>query len=57
MLRIINLFVGLFGYQFIIDNEKVDEPEENIIADEGWDDLHQHSPRYKLVRKPSSSRE
>ncbi|MEA3404668.1 MAG: hypothetical protein U9R28_02895 [Pseudomonadota bacterium] len=51
LLNLMNVLAGLFGYEWVKDNRPIDEPEEDIIADEGWDDLHQHSPRYRLQKK------
>ena len=53
MLRFMNILAGLFGYQWVKDNRLVDEPDEVLEADEGWDDVHQHSPRYRLRKKSS----
>jgi hypothetical protein len=46
-----NGLAGLFGYEWVIDERSVEERPENVIADEGWDDLHQHPPRYRLRKK------
>jgi len=53
MLRLMNLLAGLFGYEWVLDTRPVDEPPEILEADEGYDDLHQHSPRYRLRKKSS----
>jgi len=51
LLQFMNGLAGLFGYEWVIDDRPVDEPPECIEADEGWDDVHQHSPRYRLRKK------
>lgn len=57
MLKLVNLIVGLFGYKYVVDNRIVDEPPELLEADEGYDDIHQHSPRYRLVKTTSTPKE
>lgn len=51
LLRFMNFFVGLFGYEWV----KVDNPYKNLVnesvADEGWDDLDENAPHYKLRKK------
>lgn len=51
LLRFMNALVGVLGYEWVRDRRPLDEPPEDLIADEGWDDLHQHSPRYRLRKK------
>jgi len=46
-----NKLAGLFGYEWVTDKRSLEEPSEDIIADEGWDYLHQHSPLYRLRKK------
>lgn len=51
LLKLMNLLAGLFGYEWVKDTRPVDEPPEMLEADEGWDDLYEHSPRYRLQKK------
>lgn len=46
----LNAIFRLFGYEWVKDKSPYESMEDDPIADEGWDDLHQHSPRY-LLRK------
>ena len=48
---------ALFGYKFVIDHRKIVEPPEEIEADEGYDDIYEHSPRYRLVKITSTPKE
>lgn len=50
-LKVINFIVGIFGYEYVIDNRPKYEPPEDLEADEGWDDIHGLNPRYRLVKK------
>lgn len=55
MLSIMNWFAGWFGYQWVKDTRpferEEDDPMYTPISDEGWDDIHQFSPRYILKKK------
>lgn len=50
-IKLVNLFVEIFGYEFVRDERAVNEPPEDIEVDEGWDDLYENNPRYRLVKK------
>lgn len=58
LLRFMNNLVGLFGYKWVKESQPLDESDNqahqempsHLIADE-WEDLHQHSPRYRLCKK------
>ncbi|WP_321277279.1 hypothetical protein [Thiomicrorhabdus indica] len=59
-MKFLNAIFRLFGYEWVEDKqpnvkgEDKDEGKcEDLIADEGWDDLHQHSPRYRLQKSQS----
>ena len=51
MLRVMNWLAGLFGYEWVADVRPVHDGSEILEADEGYDDLHQHAPRYRLRKK------
>ena len=51
LLRFMNGLAGLFGYEWVIDDRPIDDEPEYFTASESWDDLHQHSPRYRLRKK------
>lgn len=47
-MKLLNWLFGLFGYEWVKDEtpyeRQMDEPGE----DEGWDDIYEHNPRYRL---------
>lgn len=56
MLRLMNWIVGWFGYEWVLDERpRPLEDESDPISDEGWEDLHRHSPRYRLRKLPRES--
>lgn len=48
---------GFFGYKFVVDEREIVEPPEEIEADEGYDDIYDQSPRYRLVKITSLPKE
>ena len=51
-LKVINFFVGIFGYQYIIDKRPIEVSKQHHLEDdEGWDDIHDLNPKYRLVKK------
>jgi len=54
-LKIINIFTAIFGYKWVKDTRPAHLPDEDIIADEGWDDLDKDVPKYRLVKCNSDS--
>lgn len=57
MLKFINFMAGFFGYKFVVDEREIVEPPEEIEADEGYDDIYDQSPRYRLVKITSLPKE
>lgn len=53
MLKLMNWLAGWFGYEWVEDTSPY-EREDDVIADEDWDDLHEHNPRYVLRKKQSA---
>jgi len=52
LLKLMNILAGLFGYEWVKDTRPLDdEPYDDPTYDEGWDDLSEHSPRYRLRKK------
>ncbi|WP_460186365.1 hypothetical protein [Thiomicrorhabdus hydrogeniphila] len=46
-----NKIVGLFGYEWVIDSSII-KPERHIgVEDEGWDDIYDNNPKYKLKKQ------
>ncbi|MBO1924714.1 hypothetical protein [Thiomicrorhabdus sp. 6S3-12] len=43
----LNAIFRLFGYEWVKD-ETPYQRDDDPRTDEGWDDLYEHSPRYKL---------
>ncbi|GAB6069062.1 hypothetical protein JCM30760_01590 [Thiomicrorhabdus hydrogeniphila] len=51
LLKIMNKIVGLFGYEWVIDSSII-KPERHIgVEDEGWDDIYDNNPKYKLKKQ------
>lgn len=46
-MKLLNALFRLFGYEWVKD-ETPYQKDDDPITDEGWDDLYEHSPRYKL---------
>ena len=45
-----NSIAGLFGYKWVKDPSVI-EPTRNIgVDDEGWDDIYDNNPKYKLKK-------
>ncbi|WP_319380396.1 hypothetical protein [Thiomicrorhabdus sp.] len=44
----LNFVFRLFGYEWVKDETPYERQRDDPITDEGWDDLYEHSPRYKL---------
>jgi len=51
----INYLFGLFGYRWIVDSSPQDSSEFDPMDDEGWDDLDNENPRYKLEKLKQDS--
>jgi len=51
LLKWLNIVAGLFGYKWIVDTRPDNLPDEELLADEDWDDIQAHGPRYHLVKK------
>lgn len=51
-MTLINAIFRLFGYEWVKDETPIEREHDSLTleADEGWDDLYQHSPRYKLQK-------
>jgi len=49
-LKLINYFFGLFGYVWVVDDSPKDSVEEDVMTDEGWEDLDPDYMRYKLQK-------
>lgn len=49
LLRLLNSIASLFGYRWVIDNSTIDG-EEDILADEGYQQIEESTARYKLIR-------
>ena len=50
LLKIMNSIAGLFGYKWVKDPSVI-EPTRNIgVDDEGWDDIYDNNPKYKLKK-------
>ncbi len=54
LLKLMNLLAGLFGYEWVQDTRPPPKEEyDDPIYDEDWEDLTEHSPRYRLRKKSS----
>ncbi|WP_321325500.1 hypothetical protein [Thiomicrorhabdus sp.] len=56
-LKIINSIARLFGYEWVLDVQPIEQPKRQGKGDDGWDDLYEHNPRYVLrkVTRPGKS--
>lgn len=54
-MKLLNWLFGLFGYELVRDQSPY-EKEDDMIQDEGWDDVYEHNPRYRLRKKQSQNR-
>ncbi|WP_160326759.1 hypothetical protein [Thiomicrospira sp. WB1] len=53
-----NWIVGWFGYEWVLDSRpRPVEDESDPISDEGWEDVHAHSPRYRLQKRAHTGAE
>ena len=50
MIRFINLLLGLLELKLVKD-ERPYLRDENPRTDEGWDDILEPTPRYRIVRR------
>jgi len=54
LLKLLNFLPGLVGYHWVICQAKsadMECAEEDVLADEDWDDLETHSSSYCLQKK------
>lgn len=51
MMRVLNWVFGLFGYEWVRETAPYERENDDPITDEGWDDLYEHPPRYRLKKK------
>lgn len=49
-LKFINIVTGLFGYRWVYDESPIECSDDNLIEDEGWDDLDHQKARYRLEK-------
>ena len=56
LLKLLNSIVGVFGYRFVLDDRPLEMADEDIRNDEGWDDLDEHLPRYRLIKIESKEK-
>jgi hypothetical protein len=51
LLKILNFFAGLFGYEWVKTERPYREVEDDIEIDEDWHDITESTPHYQLVKK------
>ena len=49
-MKFINAIFGVFGYQWVLDTTPVtvDDDANDLLDDNDWEDLCEHTPRYVL---------
>lgn len=53
-MKFLNAIFRLFGYEWVEDKRPyLKNQDEDLIANEGWEDLYEHSPRYRLQKSQS----
>jgi len=53
-MTLLNWLAGLFGYEWVKDGRDYQTHHaeaDDMIDDDGWDDVHEHNPRYVLRKK------
>lgn len=56
-LKVVNWFTAWFGYRWVVDSRLADgDIVDEMIDDEGWDDLDNNEARYRLEKIDSNLR-
>ena len=51
MLKLLNWVFGWLGYEWVRDTRPYEREYSDNEFDDGWDDLYETNPRYRLRRK------
>jgi len=46
-----NGIVRLFGYEWVKDSSLIEAERHFGVDDEGWDDIYDNNPKYKLKKR------
>lgn len=51
MVTLMNWLLGWFGYEWVRDHRPYQRDYADNELDDGWDDLYEQNPRYRLRKK------
>jgi len=55
-MKLMNWLFGWFGYEWVRDDSPCEREDDDPRTDEGWDDLYEHNPRYRLRKIENDNR-
>jgi len=58
LLKAMNFLAGIFGYEWVKDLSKDTSIYNPGVEDEGWDDIYDNNPKFKLKKltRPGNSK-